>query len=53
MCELASSILISVMLMRIITSSGTVSYDDDYDDEASVKCEKIPRELASCPHLIN
>ena len=55
MCEFAFSILIDVALMMIITSSGTVSNvdDDDDDDEASVKCEKIPSELASCPHLIN
>ena len=55
MREFASSVLIDVMLMMITTSSGAVSNDDDddVDDEASVKCEKIPSELASCPHLIN
>ena len=51
MHEFASSVLIDVMLMMITTSSSAVSNDDD--DEASVKCEKIPSELASCPHLIN
>ena len=51
MCEFASSILIDVMLTTILTSSGAVSNDDgdDDDDEASVKCVKIPSELASCP----
>ena len=54
MREFASSVLIDVMLMMITTSSSAVSNnDDDDDDEASVKCEKIPSELASCPHLIN
>ena len=52
MREFASSVLIDVMLMMITTSSSAVSNNDD-DDEASVKCEKIPSELASCPHLIN
>lgn len=42
------------MLMMIITSSSAVSNDgDDDDNKVSVKCEKIPSELASCPHLIN
>ena len=55
MREFASSVLIDVMLMMITTSSSSaVSNNDDHDDdEASVKCEKIPSELASCPHLIN
>ena len=54
MREFASSVLIYVILMMITTSSSAVSNDDeDVDDEASEKCEKIPSELASCPHLIN
>ena len=55
MREFASSVLIDVMLMMITTSSSSAvsNDDDDDDDEASVKCEKIPSKLASCPHLIN
>ena len=46
--------LCDVMFMMIITSSSAVSNDgDDDDNKVSVKCEKIPSELASCPHLIN
>ena len=46
--------LCDMMLMMIITSSSAVSNDgDDDDNKVSVKCEKIPSELASCPHLIN
>ena len=55
MREFAFSVLMDVILMMITTSSSAVSNDDDDvdDDEASVKCEKILSELASCPHLIN